>query len=119
MPMPISRRAFVTSALAAGFLPTREASALVGEPFPVFESDAQEVPSKYRRWTVDYETNEAPGTIIVDTKRRFLYHVQGGGKAVRWGVGVGKDGRTWYGEATIGRMEKWPVWVPTPEHLAE
>ncbi|MFO0990885.1 MAG: L,D-transpeptidase [Hyphomicrobiales bacterium] len=117
--MPISRRAFVTSALAAGFMPAREALALVGEPFPVFESDAQEVPSKYRRWTVDYETNEAPGTIIVDTKRRFLFHVQEGGKAVRYGVGVGKDGRTWYGEATIGRMEKWPVWVPTPEHLAE
>jgi lipoprotein-anchoring transpeptidase ErfK/SrfK len=45
--------------------------------------------------------------------------VQEGGKATRYGVGVGKDGRSWYGEATIGRKEKWPVWVPTPEHIAE
>jgi lipoprotein-anchoring transpeptidase ErfK/SrfK len=117
--MTISRRAFVTSALAAGLLPGREALALSGEPFPVFESDAQEVPSKYRRWTVDYKSNEAPGTLIVDTKRRFLFQVLEGGKATRYGVGVGKDGRTWFGEATIGRKEKWPVWVPTPEHIAE
>ena len=59
----------------------------------------KEVASKYRRWTVDYETNEPPGTVIVDTKRRFLFHVQEGGKATRYGVGVGKDGRSWYGEA--------------------
>jgi len=117
--MPISRRAFVTSALAAGLLTAREARALTGEPFPVFASDAQEVPSKYRRWTVDYKTNEPPGTVVVDTKRRFLFHVQEGGKAVRYGVGVGKDGRSWYGEATIGRKEKWPMWTPTPEHIAE
>jgi lipoprotein-anchoring transpeptidase ErfK/SrfK len=100
-------------------LPGREALALSGEPFPVFESDAQEVPSKYRRWTVDYKSNEPPGTLIVDTKRRFLFQVLEGGKATRYGVGVGKDGRSWYGEATIGRKEKWPVWVPTPEHIAE
>ena len=117
--MTISRRAFVTSALAAGLFPGGEAMALSGEPFPVFESDAQEVPSKYRRWTVDYKTNEPPGTLIVDTKRRFLFQILEGGKATRYGVGVGKDGRSWYGEATIGRKEKWPVWVPTPEHIAE
>jgi lipoprotein-anchoring transpeptidase ErfK/SrfK len=109
----------MAGALAAGLLPQRRALALSGEPFPVFDSDAQEVPSKYRRWTVDYKTKEPPGTVIVDTKRRFLFHVQEGGKATRYGVGVGKDGRSWYGEAVIGRKEKWPVWVPTPEHIAE
>ncbi len=117
--MPISRRALVMSGLASGLLSAHQALALTGEPFPVFESDAEQIPYKFRRRTVDYATAEAPGTIIVDTGQKFLYHVQGKGQAVRYGVGVGKAGRTWYGEAEIGRKEKWPVWVPTPEHLAE
>ena len=117
--MPISRRQLIMSGLAAGLLPGHQAHALAGEPFPVFESDAKEIPYKYRRSTVDYETNEPAGTVVVDTKRRFLYHVQGNGQATRYGVGVGKDGRSWYGAAEIKRKEKWPVWVPTPEHLAE
>lgn len=117
--MGISRRAFVTSALASGLLAHREASALAGEPFPVFESDAQAIPYKFRRRDVSYATNEPPGTIVVDTGDKFLYHVLGNGQAVRYGVGVGKAGRTWYGEGTIGRKEKWPMWTPTPEHIAE
>ena len=68
---------------------------------------------------MDYETNEPPGTIVVDTKQRFLYHVQAGGQATRYGVGVGRTGRDWYGEAVIARKAEWPVWVPTREHLAE
>jgi lipoprotein-anchoring transpeptidase ErfK/SrfK len=68
---------------------------------------------------VDYETAEPPGTLVVEPKHRFLYHVHGSGKATRYGVAVGKAGRTWSGEAVIKRKEKWPVWVPTPEHLAE
>ncbi|QIG50477.1 L,D-transpeptidase [Nordella sp. HKS 07] len=117
--MGISRRVFVTSVLASGLFANRQALALAGEPFPVFESDAKEIPYKYRRRTVDYATAEPPGTIVVDTGQKFLFHVQGNGQATRYGVGVGKAGRTWYGEAVIGRKEKWPVWVPTPEHLAE
>ncbi|MGE0238897.1 MAG: L,D-transpeptidase [Parvibaculaceae bacterium] len=117
--MGISRRAVVTSALAAGLLGPRRALALAGEPFPVFASDAQQIPYKYRRRAVDYDTREAPGTIVVDTGKKFLYHVMGNGQAMRYGVGVGKAGRSWYGEAEIKRKEKWPVWVPTPEHLAE
>jgi lipoprotein-anchoring transpeptidase ErfK/SrfK len=117
--MPISRRVLLTSALAAGLLPGRETLALTGELIPVFESDAKEIPVKFRRKTVDYETTEPAGTLVIDTGRRFLYHVQGGGQATRYGVGVGKDGRSWYGTAEIKRKEKWPIWVPTPEHLAE
>ncbi|MBC8038636.1 MAG: L,D-transpeptidase [Rhizobiales bacterium] len=68
---------------------------------------------------MDYETQEPQGTIVVDARHRFLYHVGGKGKATRYGTSVGKAGKTWSGEAVIGRMAKWPVWVPTPEHLAE
>lgn len=117
--MAISRRTLVASMLGWGLVSGREALALAGEPFPVFESDAQEIPFKFRRKTVDYATSEPPGTIVVDTGQKFLYHVLGNGQAVRYGVGVGKAGRSWYGEAVIGRKEKWPIWVPTPEHLAE
>ena len=59
------------------------------------------------------------GTIVVDPKKRYLYLVLGNGKAMRYGASVGKAGRTWSGAATIGRMEKWPTWTPTPEHIAE
>jgi lipoprotein-anchoring transpeptidase ErfK/SrfK len=117
--MGISRRTLMASMLGWGLVPAHDALALTGEPFPVFATDAQEIPFKYRRRSVDYPTNEPPGTLIVNTGERFLYYVLGNGQATRFGVGVGKAGRSWYGEAEIGRKEKWPVWVPTPEHLAE
>jgi lipoprotein-anchoring transpeptidase ErfK/SrfK len=117
--MGISRRAVVASMLGWGVVSGRDALALTGELIPVFESDAEQIPYKYRRRTVNYPTKEPVGTVIVNTGERFLYHVLGNGQATRYGVGVGKAGRTWYGEAEIGRKEKWPVWVPTPEHLAE
>ncbi len=108
------------SALAAGVLPgCQPRGDLLDEPHPVFESDVREIPQEFRRQTVDYETKEPPSTVVVDTKRCYLFHVQEGGKATRYGVGVGKAGRTWYGAAEIKRKEKWPVWVPTPEHIAE
>ena len=117
--MEISRRAMMASMLGWGLVSSRDALALSGEPFPVFESDVQQIPYKFRQRDIDFPTAEPPGTLIVDTGERFLYHVLGNGRATRYGVGVGKAGRTWYGEAEIKRKEKWPVWVPTPEHLAE
>ncbi len=103
--------------LASGFLPGREALALVGEPFPVIEAETRKVDYKFRRREVNYKTPEPAGTIVVDPKRRFLYHVMGDGRAMRYGVAVGKVSKAWTGEAVIKRMAKWPVWVPTPEHL--
>ena len=117
MPMPISRRLFLTSMLASGLLPGRQALALSGEPFPVRDADAKAIPYKFRRREVDYETPEPAGTIVIDPRRRFLYLVLGNGTAMRYGVAVGKSSKAWSGEAVIKRMAKWPVWVPTPEHL--
>ncbi|CAN5175490.1 L,D-transpeptidase [soil metagenome] len=116
--MPISRRGLLTSMLASGLLPGRQALAVSGEPFPVFASDAEQIGYKFRRRDVDYETREPAGTLIIDPRQRFLYHVLGKGQATRYGVSVGKAGKSWSGEAEIKRMEKWPVWVPTPEQLA-
>jgi lipoprotein-anchoring transpeptidase ErfK/SrfK len=119
--MTVSRRSLIMTALAAGAVAGCKSSGqdLLGEAYPVFESDAEKIPPEFRRTLVDYQTSEKPGAVIVDTNQRYLYHVEEGGKATRYGVGVGKEGRTWYGEAVIGRKEKWPVWTPTPEHIAE
>ncbi len=105
---------------AAALLPgCSSAPKLSGEPFPVYQDDEQKIAPEFRRTTVDYQTREPPGTIIVDTKQRFLYHVEDGGQATRYGVGIGRTGRDWFGELVVARKAEWPVWVPTREHLAE
>jgi lipoprotein-anchoring transpeptidase ErfK/SrfK len=67
--------------------------------------------------TVSYDGDEPPGTIIVDTPRRFLFLVEGDGKARRYGIGVGKPGFAWAGTKSITRKAEWPDWVPPPEML--
>jgi lipoprotein-anchoring transpeptidase ErfK/SrfK len=74
---------------------------------------------------VRFDTPERPGTIIINTSERALYHVQGNGEAIRYGVAVGKEGFDWSGIAKVGRMVEWPDWTPPKEmirrkpHLAE
>ena len=75
------------------------------------------VNTKFHRQIVDYATGEKPGTIIVNTPNRFLYYVLPGGKAVRYGIGVGKAGFAWQGEAYIAWKQEWPTWHP-PEEMA-
>jgi lipoprotein-anchoring transpeptidase ErfK/SrfK len=75
--------------------------------------DKSRIRSELRRQTVQYEGSERPGTIVVDIDQRFLYLVQEGGTAVRYGVGVGKDGFSWRGTARVGRKGVWPNWSPT------
>ncbi|MBY5998340.1 L,D-transpeptidase [Epibacterium mobile] len=67
---------------------------------------------------VDYRTSQAPGTIVVDTKQRFLYLVMKGGKAKRYGVGVGKEGFGWTGTETVSQKRQWPDWRPPAEMIA-
>jgi lipoprotein-anchoring transpeptidase ErfK/SrfK len=62
-------------------------------------------------------TGERPGTIVVNTGERHLYYVLEGGQAIRYGVGIGKDGFTWSGRAKVGRKAEWPVWTPPPEMM--
>ncbi len=77
----------------------------------------KELPPQYRRTVVDYKTKEPPGTIIIDTPSTYLYLVMGNGKALRYGVGVGRDGFTWSGVQKITRMAEWPDWNPPPEMI--
>ena len=70
---------------------------------------------EFRRQLVDYRGNEQPGTLVVDPKSHFLFSVREGGKAVRYGVGVGREGFGWNGHATIQRKAEWPDWHPPKE----
>jgi lipoprotein-anchoring transpeptidase ErfK/SrfK len=71
----------------------------------------------YRRKEVQYDTREKPGTIVVNPSEHFLYFVQGRGRAVRYGVGVGSEGFAWSGVATVHNKQEWPNWYPTNDYL--
>ena len=72
----------------------------------------------YLRRAVSYPSHEAPGTIVIDPQNRFLYLVQGNGRALRYGVGVGRQGFSWFGVATIRDKQAWPDWYPPKEMVA-
>jgi lipoprotein-anchoring transpeptidase ErfK/SrfK len=82
------------------------------------EGTAVELPARLRRQVVNFATREAPGTIIIDTPNTYLYYVLGNGQAVRYGIGVGRDGFTWSGTQTITKKAEWPDWTPPPEMIA-
>jgi lipoprotein-anchoring transpeptidase ErfK/SrfK len=76
------------------------------------------LPARLKRQMVGYTTREAPGTVIIDTPNTYLYYVLGGGQAVRYGIGVGRDGFTWSGVQSITKKAEWPDWTPPPEMIA-
>jgi lipoprotein-anchoring transpeptidase ErfK/SrfK len=78
----------------------------------------RQVPEKYKRRVVRFSTNEAPGTIIVDTNSKFLYYVEGRNRATRYGIGVGREGFGWSGVVSVGRKAEWPSWTPPAEMRA-
>jgi len=73
---------------------------------------------KFEKQLVDYHGKEGAGTIVVDTPNKFLYLVQENGKAMRYGIGVGRPGFTWSGVKQISAKKEWPAWTPPPEMLA-
>jgi lipoprotein-anchoring transpeptidase ErfK/SrfK len=77
-----------------------------------------EMPARLKRQIVNYASREAPGTIIIDTPNTYLYYVLGGGRAIRYGIGVGRDGFTWSGVQAITKKAEWPDWTPPPEMIA-
>jgi lipoprotein-anchoring transpeptidase ErfK/SrfK len=77
----------------------------------------KELPPQLRRQLVDYQTVEPAGTIIVDTPHTYLYLILGNGKALRYGIGVGREGFTWTGTERIRRMSEWPDWFPPKEMI--
>jgi lipoprotein-anchoring transpeptidase ErfK/SrfK len=100
--------------------PAPLATALASDPDAAAAANGDDghppVDQKYDRQIVDYGTKEAPGTIIIDTPHKFLYLVEDGGKAMRYGIGVGRPGFTWAGVKTVTAKHEWPDWRP-PEAM--
>lgn len=94
-------------------------SSIDTEPFPVPAIDLKRVRPQFLRRVVAYETERQPGTIVVDPAARYAYLVMQDGRAMRYGIGVGKqEGFNFQGEATIARKAEWPGWRPTPAMIA-
>jgi lipoprotein-anchoring transpeptidase ErfK/SrfK len=88
-------------------------------PAPAVElPKAVDAPGKLVRQVVDYVSHEAPGTVVVDTGNTFLYLVLNGRQAMRYGIGVGREGFTWSGEQTVARKTEWPDWRPPADMLS-
>ena len=95
------------------------APAAASAPAPQIEiPKAADAPGKLVRQVVDYVSHEAPGTVVVDTGNTFLYLVLNGRQAMRYGIGVGREGFTWSGEQTVARKTEWPDWRPPADMLS-
>jgi len=92
-------------------------AALPNEQFPLPAARIDLVPPQYWRQVVQDPTGERPGTIVVDTANRFLYLVRDDGTALRYGVGIGRDGFAWAGRAQIAYKRAWPTWTPPSEMI--
>jgi len=97
-------------------VPPAATAALPPEDQPE-EGPPQELPANLQKQLVDFQTKEPAGTIIIDTPHTYLYLVLGQGKAMRYGIGVGREGFTWSGSERISRMKEWPDWFPPTEMI--
>ena len=111
-PLTLSRPA---NAQTFGYASTQPATYPADE---VIGSDESATPERLRRAVVAFGTSEAPGTIVIDTANTTLYYVLGQGRAIRYGVGVGREGFTWSGVQTVSRKAEWPDWHPPAEMIA-
>ncbi|QIB32410.1 L,D-transpeptidase [Ancylobacter pratisalsi] len=90
----------------------------VSDRFPIASFDTSSINPAYLRREVAYTTSQPPGTIVIDPREHYLYYVMPGGRAMRYGVGVGKEGFGWSGTATINSKQEWPDWYPPAEMIA-
>ena len=106
---------------ATDFMSRADAEKLYGpmpdEKFPIPAVDVDKLNPKYYRRIVRYDSNEAPGTIIIDPAKYYVYRIEGDGKATRYGANVGRDGFRWSGEAYVGRKAEWATWTPPKEMI--
>jgi lipoprotein-anchoring transpeptidase ErfK/SrfK len=111
IPAPVPTQGPLPTRVSA--MPAPSAAVVAPEPSAVH----REIDPKYRRQEVAYTGREGAGTIVVDTPNRFLYFVLGEGRAIRYGIGVGRPGFEWSGVKTITRKAEWPDWTPPAEML--
>ena len=99
------------------FAPRASYNAIADGGYKVPSIPQGKIADKYKRQMVSYPSKEKPGTIIVDTGARHLYFILGDGKAVRYGIGVGKEGFEWRGTARVAMKREWPTWTPPKEMI--
>lgn len=114
----MNRRDIILAGLTAGLLSWPKAVYASDEPFLISEAEISQVPKKFRRRKVSVSLDYPPGTIVIDTASKYLYLVLEGGRAVRYGIGVGRQGFAWAGTAVIRRKAKWPTWTPPAAMVA-
>jgi lipoprotein-anchoring transpeptidase ErfK/SrfK len=102
---------------AATAVPGQDEMNVVDQPGYQPTPEEEQLTGAYEKQEVFFRTTEAPGTIIIDTQNRFLYLVQGNNRALRYGIGVGRDGFQWSGLKKITRKQEWPDWRPPPEMI--
>jgi lipoprotein-anchoring transpeptidase ErfK/SrfK len=98
-------------------LPQMDPQQSMRQPEQAIDPARPAMDPKYEKQLVDYNGKESAGTIVVDTPNKYLFLVQGGGKAMRYGIGVGRPGFTWSGVKQITAKKEWPAWTPPPEML--
>ncbi|UWF59087.1 L,D-transpeptidase [Brucella sp. 2716] len=97
---------------AGGSFYTASYSSVSDAGYAIPAIPSEKIPAQYRRQVVKYATDEKPGTIIVDTREKFLYLIMPEGKAMRYGIGVGRRGFEWSGTARVAMKREWPTWTP-------
>ncbi|HLW90045.1 MAG TPA: L,D-transpeptidase [Roseiarcus sp.] len=90
---------------------------VVDQPGVEPKPEEEQLSGPWEKQSVFYRTNEPPGTVIIVTSERFLYLVQGNNRAIRYGIGVGRDGFQWSGMQKVSRKQEWPDWRPPPEMI--
>jgi lipoprotein-anchoring transpeptidase ErfK/SrfK len=108
---------FAAPSSASPFRPFGQNAPMMQAPVDEGTDDSAELPARFKRQVVDYRTNEAPGTIVIDTPNTYLYLVLGNGRAMRYGIGVGREGFTWAGTQSVTKKAEWPDWTPPPEMI--
>ena len=116
-PMDLSGRGVPTSQPPTAAGRTDQTYAALPPDYQPEEGNVKELPAQLRRQMVAYRTKEPAGTIVVDTANTYLYFVLGNGQAIRYGIGVGREGFTWAGEERISRMSQWPDWHPPADMI--
>ena len=108
--MPATSANAFPGALKGGQVETVSNVTLVAQP-----QSKKQVAQKFKRTKVRFVTDQAPGTVIVDTNNKYLYYIDGPNRATRYGIGVGRDGFGWSGVVKVGRKAEWPTWTPPAE----
>jgi len=112
-----SGAAILAAALASASAQRPDRQTVEDQPGYVASASEEQLPPQYQKQVVFYRTTETPGTIVVNTSERFLYLVQGNNRALRYGIGVGRDGFQWFGLKRVDRKAEWPDWTPPPEMI--